>query len=32
MQSDSNDKVRKIFKEVTPEVARNVLADFVGKQ
>ncbi|MBA7590206.1 hypothetical protein ES708_32314 [subsurface metagenome] len=31
MQSDPNDKVRKIFKEVTPEVARNVLADFVGK-
>lgn len=31
MQSDPNDKVRKIFKEATPEAARIVLADFVGK-
>ena len=31
MQSDPNDKVSKIFKEATPEAARIVLADFVGK-
>jgi hypothetical protein len=31
MQSDPNDKVRKILKEARPEAARIVLADFVGK-
>ena len=31
MQSDPNDKVRKIFKEAAPEAARIILVDFVGK-
>jgi len=31
MQSDPNDKVRKIFREAAPQAARIVLADFVGK-
>lgn len=31
MQSDPNDKVRKILKEATPKAARIVLANFVGK-
>jgi len=31
MQSDPNDKVRKIFEEAAPEAARSVLVDFLGK-
>ena len=31
MQSDPNDKVRKIFKEATPEAARIYLVNFVGR-
>ena len=31
MQSDPNDKVRKIFKEAAPGAARIILVDFVGK-